>query len=69
MRGAERPAKVAWTHPFLLPLQPLPDEAARQMFIDITDHHEEQEENMKRLLQFTDNMPLAVDLICSFGGL
>jgi hypothetical protein len=39
------------------------DEAARQTFIDITDPHEEQEDNMKQLLQFTDNMPLAVDLI------
>ncbi|KAJ7885024.1 P-loop containing nucleoside triphosphate hydrolase protein, partial [Mycena leptocephala] len=63
MRGAERPAKVAWTHPFLPPLQPLSDEAARQTFIDITDPHEEQEDDMKQLLQFTDNMPLAVDLI------
>ncbi|KAJ7790132.1 hypothetical protein B0H14DRAFT_3161543 [Mycena olivaceomarginata] len=30
MRGAERPAKVYWTHPFLLPLEPLSDEAAQQ---------------------------------------
>ncbi|KAJ7810219.1 hypothetical protein B0H14DRAFT_2607507 [Mycena olivaceomarginata] len=62
MRGAERPAKVAWTHPFLLPLNPLADEAAQQIFMDITDHHEEQED-VKQLLQFTDNMPLAVDLM------
>ncbi|KAJ7812447.1 hypothetical protein B0H14DRAFT_2605764 [Mycena olivaceomarginata] len=34
MRGAERPAKVHWTHPFLLPLS---DDAAQQTFIDITD--------------------------------
>jgi hypothetical protein len=62
MRGAERPAKVAWTHPFLLPLKPLSDDAARQMFIDITDGSTN-EEDMKQLLQLTDNMPLAVDLI------
>ncbi|KAJ6482800.1 hypothetical protein C8R45DRAFT_1075837 [Mycena sanguinolenta] len=37
MRGAERPAKVRWTHPFLLPLQPLSDDAAQQTFMDITD--------------------------------
>jgi hypothetical protein len=62
MRGAERPAKVRWTHPFLLPLQPLTDDAARQIFIDITDNSHNPEE-MNQLLRFTDNMPLAVDLI------
>ncbi|KAJ7885238.1 hypothetical protein B0H13DRAFT_1889659 [Mycena leptocephala] len=62
MRGAERPAKVRWTHPFLLPLKPLSDNAARQTFIDITDESHETEE-MNKLLQITDNMPLAVDLM------
>ncbi|KAF8171341.1 hypothetical protein K438DRAFT_1852612 [Mycena galopus ATCC 62051] len=62
MRGAERPAKVAWTHPFLLPLQPLSNDAARQTFIEITDNSNTLEE-MEQLLGFTDNMPLAVDLI------
>ncbi|KAJ7934125.1 P-loop containing nucleoside triphosphate hydrolase protein, partial [Mycena leptocephala] len=62
MRGAERPQKVAWTHPFLLPLQPLSDYAARQTFMDITDHAHT-DEDMKQLLKLTDNMPLAVDLL------
>ncbi|KAF8171379.1 hypothetical protein K438DRAFT_1852690, partial [Mycena galopus ATCC 62051] len=62
MRGAERPAKVGWTHPFLLPLQPLSNDAARQIFIEITDNSNTLEE-MEQLLGFTDNMPLAVDLI------
>ncbi|KAF8207505.1 hypothetical protein K438DRAFT_1755545 [Mycena galopus ATCC 62051] len=62
MRGAERPAKVQWTHPFLSPLQPLSDDAAKQTFMEITDHSYTFEE-AKELLQFTDNMPLAVDLI------
>ncbi|KAF8166948.1 hypothetical protein K438DRAFT_1856801 [Mycena galopus ATCC 62051] len=62
MRGAERPAKVGWTHPFLLPLQPLSHDAARQTFIEITDNSNTLEE-MEQLLGFTDNMPLAVDLI------
>ncbi|KAJ7882500.1 hypothetical protein B0H13DRAFT_1890802 [Mycena leptocephala] len=35
--GAERPAKVAWTHPFLPALKPLEQDAARQTFIDIAD--------------------------------
>ncbi|KAF8166910.1 hypothetical protein K438DRAFT_1856666 [Mycena galopus ATCC 62051] len=62
MRGAERPSKVAWTHPFLLPLQPLSNDAARQIFIEITDNSNTLEE-MEQLLGFTDNMPLAIDLI------
>jgi tetratricopeptide (TPR) repeat protein len=62
MRGSERPSKVAWTHPFLQPLQPFSDNAATQTFIDITDGHSDNEE-MEQLLSFTDNMPLAVDLI------
>ncbi|KAJ6492336.1 P-loop containing nucleoside triphosphate hydrolase protein, partial [Mycena sanguinolenta] len=62
MRGAERPAKVRWTHPFLLPLQPLSDDAAQQTFMDITDGSHSVED-FKKLLSFTDNMPLAVDLL------
>ncbi|KAF8155290.1 hypothetical protein K438DRAFT_1777660 [Mycena galopus ATCC 62051] len=62
MRGAERPSKVQWTHPFLLPLQPLSDDAARQTFIDIADNSNTYEE-VTQLLEFTDNMPLAVDLM------
>ncbi|KAF8184096.1 hypothetical protein K438DRAFT_1937370 [Mycena galopus ATCC 62051] len=62
MRGAERPAEVHWTHPFLWPLQPLSNEAARQTFIEITDNSNPNEE-MDKLLGFTDNMPLAVGVI------
>jgi hypothetical protein len=62
MRGAERPAKVQWTHPFLAPLGPLSDEAAQQTFMDITDNIYANED-IHKILRFTDNMPLAVDLI------
>ncbi|KAJ7199392.1 P-loop containing nucleoside triphosphate hydrolase protein, partial [Mycena pura] len=62
MRGAERPAKVHWTQPFLPPLKPLPADAARQMFTDIADDFHEPKE-IDQLLQLTDNMPLAVDLV------
>ncbi|KAF8176115.1 hypothetical protein K438DRAFT_1770655 [Mycena galopus ATCC 62051] len=58
MRGA----KVHWTHPFLSPLQRLSNEAARQTFIEITDNFNQIEE-MDKLLGFTDNMPLAVNII------
>ncbi|KAJ6506662.1 hypothetical protein C8R45DRAFT_1175808, partial [Mycena sanguinolenta] len=61
MRGAERPARVKWTHPFLLPLQPLSDHAAKQTFVDITDNAYSAED-FNQLLSFMDNLPLAVDL-------
>ncbi|KAJ7463164.1 hypothetical protein FB451DRAFT_1493879 [Mycena latifolia] len=62
MRGSERPAKVQWTRPFLAPLKPLSALAARDTFFDIAeDTHDIQE--VDEVLSFTDNMPLAVDLI------
>ncbi|KAJ7094816.1 hypothetical protein C8R44DRAFT_749397 [Mycena epipterygia] len=62
MRGAEKPAKICWTHPFLQPLEPLSDEAAHQTFVTIAeDFHNS--EDISKLLSLTDNMPLAVDLI------
>ncbi|KAJ7712622.1 P-loop containing nucleoside triphosphate hydrolase protein [Mycena metata] len=62
MRGAERPAQVQWSHPFLPPLGPLPTDAARQTFMDITDRVDNMQD-MDKLLLLTDNMPLAVNLI------
>ncbi|KAJ6459052.1 P-loop containing nucleoside triphosphate hydrolase protein, partial [Mycena sanguinolenta] len=62
MRGAERPAKVQWTRPFLPPLTPLSPEAARQTFEDIADSFHEPT-IITQLLSLTDNMPLAVSLI------
>ncbi|KAJ7837105.1 hypothetical protein B0H13DRAFT_1912703 [Mycena leptocephala] len=62
MRGAERPAKVLWSRPFLLPLKPLSQDAARKMFIDIADDgHDTQQ--VDRVLSLTDNMPLAISLL------
>ncbi|KAJ7735061.1 hypothetical protein B0H16DRAFT_136049 [Mycena metata] len=62
MRGSERPGQVLWTPPFLHPLQPLSDEASQQVFEAITDDSHFSEEK-SRLLAFTENMPLAVDLM------
>ncbi|KAJ7602168.1 P-loop containing nucleoside triphosphate hydrolase protein [Mycena polygramma] len=62
MRGAERPAKVAWSHPFLPPLSPLEQDAARQMFIDIADDVHNQED-VDKVLALKDNMPLAISLL------
>jgi hypothetical protein len=62
MRGAERPADVRWTHPFLEPLKPLGQNAAHQTFIEIADDiHETKDVN--KILPLTDNMPLKIDLI------
>ncbi|KAJ7461948.1 hypothetical protein FB451DRAFT_1139985 [Mycena latifolia] len=62
MRGAERPASVRWTHPFLQPLQPLAQDAARKTFIDILDDGYAVED-IDKILLLSDNMPLAIDLI------
>ncbi|KAJ7892493.1 P-loop containing nucleoside triphosphate hydrolase protein, partial [Mycena olivaceomarginata] len=62
MRGAERPAKVPWTRPFLTPLEPLSDDAARQIFTDITGNSDDHTD-ITQLLSWTDNIPLAVDLL------
>ncbi|KAJ7874606.1 hypothetical protein B0H13DRAFT_2551486 [Mycena leptocephala] len=62
MRGTERPAKVAWTRPFLQPLKPLEQDAARQTFIDIPDNTHNPEE-VEKVLALTDNMPLAINLL------
>ncbi|KAJ7936127.1 hypothetical protein B0H13DRAFT_1853815 [Mycena leptocephala] len=62
MRGAERPTKVAWTHPFLPQLKPLEQAAARQTFIDIADNRHDPKE-VDKVLSVTDNFPLAISLI------
>ncbi|KAJ7359435.1 hypothetical protein DFH08DRAFT_846089, partial [Mycena albidolilacea] len=62
MRGAERPAKVQWTRPFLLPLKPLDQKAAHLAFIDIADDKHDLDE-VDKILSLTDNMPLALNLL------
>ncbi|KAJ7027506.1 P-loop containing nucleoside triphosphate hydrolase protein, partial [Mycena alexandri] len=62
MRGAERPSKVQWTRPFLVPLQPLAQDAARKMFIDIADDRHSAE-HVDQVLGLTDNVPLAINLL------
>ncbi|KAJ7159767.1 P-loop containing nucleoside triphosphate hydrolase protein, partial [Mycena filopes] len=62
MRGAERPAKVNWTRPFLAPLSPLSPVAALETFVDIADDVHDQNE-INKVLALTDYMPLAVCLM------
>ncbi|KAJ7481735.1 hypothetical protein FB451DRAFT_136286 [Mycena latifolia] len=64
MRGAERPGKVRWTRPFLPPLSPLSENAARETFIDIADEPSPEESKyLDQILHLTGNLPLAVTLI------
>ncbi|KAJ7240903.1 hypothetical protein C8J57DRAFT_1561900 [Mycena rebaudengoi] len=67
MRGAERPAKVKWTCPFLAPLEPLSNAAAEQTFIEVADDSHD-DASIKKLLELTGNLPLAVSLIASVAG-
>ncbi|KAJ7763477.1 P-loop containing nucleoside triphosphate hydrolase protein [Mycena metata] len=62
MRGTERPSKVQWTHPFLLPLEPLSQKAAQKIFLDIADDRHSVEE-VDQVLRLTDNVPLSISLL------
>ncbi|KAJ7284524.1 P-loop containing nucleoside triphosphate hydrolase protein, partial [Mycena rebaudengoi] len=67
LRGAEHPGKVKWTHPFLAPLKPLSNVAARQTFIEVSDDGHD-DYSIKELLELTGNLPLAVSLIASVAS-
>ncbi|KAJ7775483.1 hypothetical protein B0H16DRAFT_1302694, partial [Mycena metata] len=60
--STERPSKVQWTRPFLLPLKPLAQDAARKVFIDIAEDRYSMEE-INQVLHLTDNMPLSINLL------
>ncbi|KAJ7467585.1 hypothetical protein FB451DRAFT_947862, partial [Mycena latifolia] len=62
MRGAERPANVQWTRPFLAPMKPLTQEESRKTFSAIVDGGYTVED-MDKILSLADNMPLAIDLL------
>ncbi|KAJ7322994.1 P-loop containing nucleoside triphosphate hydrolase protein, partial [Mycena albidolilacea] len=69
MRGAERPAKVKWTRPFLPPLEPLHPSASRQTFIEIADPPpSEEEHDLEVLLTLSGNLPLAVSLMAAVAS-
>ncbi|KAJ7307890.1 hypothetical protein DFH08DRAFT_719915, partial [Mycena albidolilacea] len=67
MRGAERPSRVQWSHPFLRPLMPFDQDAARQTFIEIADEIHDVSE-VDQLLEITDNIPLAVQLVAGVAA-
>jgi hypothetical protein len=72
MRGAERPGKVKWNRPFLLPLEPLSSSASRQIFVEVADEPGNGEKSaLDDLLDLSGSLPLAVSLmadIASFEG-
>ncbi|KAJ6566661.1 hypothetical protein B0H19DRAFT_1352303 [Mycena capillaripes] len=66
MRGAERPAKVKWTRPFLPPLQPLHPTASIKIFLDISDPPLKTElSDFEQIIALTGHLPLAVSLMAS----
>ncbi|KAJ7053571.1 hypothetical protein C8F01DRAFT_1375137 [Mycena amicta] len=70
MRGAERPASVQWTRPFLPVLQPLEPSATRQIFIDVADEPEPVDGSaLDELLLLSDNLPLAASLMASAASI
>ncbi|KAJ7163516.1 P-loop containing nucleoside triphosphate hydrolase protein, partial [Mycena crocata] len=68
MRGVERPGRVKWTRPFLPPLEPLTNDAAMQIFVDITDSQASDNRDIQDLLNFTNNLPLAVNLLANIAA-
>ncbi|KAJ7041220.1 hypothetical protein C8F04DRAFT_1391323 [Mycena alexandri] len=69
MRGAERPAKVKWSRPFLPVLEPLSKEAAHQVFVDIADEPNFEDQNaFDKLLDLSGGLPLAASLLASVAS-
>ncbi|EJD46537.1 hypothetical protein AURDEDRAFT_136851 [Auricularia subglabra TFB-10046 SS5] len=66
LRGSERPQGVSWTRPFLPPLSPLEREASRQVFLAISDRPDA-DPVMDTLLDYVENVPLAVVLIANLA--
>ncbi|KZO96476.1 TPR-like protein [Calocera viscosa TUFC12733] len=66
MRGAARPAGVDWAEICADPLTPLSLVAARQLWLSIVRHHDE---NVDRLLIRLDGLPLAITLMAHQGQL
>ncbi|KAJ7048862.1 P-loop containing nucleoside triphosphate hydrolase protein, partial [Mycena amicta] len=67
LRGVERPNKIKWTRPFLLPLAPLSLSAARDTFLDHTDDPDDLPA-MTKLLALTDHLPLAICLLANLAA-
>src|SRR6266404_2284641 len=60
MRGAERPARTQWSHPFLEPLNTFDQVAAKEVWQAIAGNYDEFSE---KLITVVNCVPLAVDLL------
>ncbi|KAJ7023522.1 hypothetical protein C8F04DRAFT_180882 [Mycena alexandri] len=70
MRGAERPARINWSRPFLPQLKPLTAHATRQIFVDIADDPAGDVEAtaLEGLLEATGNVPLVISLMANVAS-
>ncbi|KZO89987.1 TPR-like protein [Calocera viscosa TUFC12733] len=66
MRGTIRPSRVDWTLPVTQGLQPLPLDAARQIFATIS-RRVEPTSDVDKLLGLLDGLPLAITLMAFQG--
>ncbi|EJD47500.1 hypothetical protein AURDEDRAFT_163368 [Auricularia subglabra TFB-10046 SS5] len=66
MRGTERPVGVSWSRPFLPPMTPLGDAAARQTFLSIAAVPES-DPAIGTLMAHLDCIPLAVVLVANLA--
>ncbi|KZO96430.1 hypothetical protein CALVIDRAFT_116864 [Calocera viscosa TUFC12733] len=66
MRGAVRPAGVDWAEACAEPLTPISLDAARQLWMSIARRHDQ---NLDRLLNRLDGLPLALTLMAHQGQL
>ncbi|KAJ7268351.1 hypothetical protein C8J57DRAFT_344406 [Mycena rebaudengoi] len=67
LRGGERPRQVKWTRPFLPTLNPLPADAARATFRDISDVAPD-DPGLDQLLALTKNMPGMITHIAALAS-
>ncbi|KZS87352.1 TPR-like protein [Sistotremastrum niveocremeum HHB9708] len=66
LRGAERPAGITWKRPFLPPLSPLDHDAAKQIFVAVSDVADN-DIYLPKLLEELDNVPLAVIMMANLS--
>lgn len=67
LRGSERPAGPAWSHPFLPPLSQLAEDAAHQTFFAIANASDDHMRTVTQLLSNLDGLPLAITLLANIA--